>query len=540
MIEQSQRPLLPSSLSELDVLQRRANDRRSRHRQSARLFQTQWHQARTTIGSPARSIHRLPARFLLHTVIVLILPLAVVMSQLRVGMILPTSQPAIRATQDELAAPVAPLSLNTQSIIGDAPLDDDGEIPIPLSLVSRNEALAPVVVNATIAGERIYLRNGPGTEYDAVARMSIDAPVQVIGRYNDWFQVRESVDKPIYWVSGELLNIPAEQVYTLFEIQPEALPAAPQPKIATVRDSGLQLRDGPGTNYIPMTKFEAGMQLDVIERYEDWYHVGVPGGTDGWVKGEFLNIEESVVNRLLVAETIPDPNPALVGTITDNAVNLRQGPDSKYGKVGQINAGVQVDLIGKYNDWFKIQQADGSKSWVFRDLLNISERVLRRVPVTKDFPALPKPAARAKPAGGSGTAANPRLTEIPASGDVASYAVQFVGSSYKWGGASPSGFDCSGLTQYVYGKYGVKLPHNAAAQFNTRYGASVGSMDNLQAGDLVFFVRTTSNPGITHVGIYIGGGRMVGAMTPKYGVQVSNINEQYWVSRYYGAIRVSR
>ncbi len=69
--------------------------------------------------------------------------------------------------------------------------------------------------------------------------------------------------------------------------------------------------------------------------------------------------------------------------------------------------------------------------------------------------------------------------------------MRFAGSRYRYGGASPSGFDCSGFTSYVYRQYGVSLPHSSAGQFNTRYGASVGSMDNLAPGDLVFFAGTT-------------------------------------------------
>jgi SH3-like domain-containing protein len=305
---------------------------------------------------------------------------------------------------------------------------------------------------------------------------------------------------------------------TLFEVQADQIMPPPPPKVATVRETGLQLRDGPGTNYISMSKFQSGAQLELLERYQEWYHVGIPGGADGWVKGEFLSIGAGINERLLVAEEVPDPNPALVGLVAENAVNLRKGPDSKYAKVGGVNAGLKVDLVGKYNDWFQIRLADGTKAWVFNDFLNTTERVLRRIPVSKDFPALPvaKRTASSKP----GTSAN--IANIPASGDVASFAVQFAGS------------------RYVYSKYGVGLPHNAAAQFSTRYGASVGSMDNLKPGDLVFFVRTGGHRGISHVAIYIGGGRIIHAMTPRYGVQVSNVYDDYWTSHYYGAIRPNR
>ncbi|NJO85080.1 MAG: C40 family peptidase [Blastochloris sp.] len=104
---------------------------------------------------------------------------------------------------------------------------------------------------------------------------------------------------------------------------------------------------------------------------------------------------------------------------------------------------------------------------------------------------------------------------------------------------NPGGFDCSGFTSYVYRQFGVHLPHNAAAQFSTAYGASVGSIANLAPGDLVFFAGT-AGPGISHVGLHIGGGRVVHALMPGYGVQVTSLYESYWISHYAGAIRPYR
>lgn len=539
MIEQSQRPLLPSSAGELDRLQQRANKRRSQHRNSTGALSS-WNRARATFGSPIRSVKQLPARFLLHALVALVLPLAVALSQLQPAVLLPTSQPTVPEANGDFIAPVAPpLSLDGHTHAGDAPLSDEGELPMPLSLTSRSAALAPVVVPATIAGERIMLRGGPGTNYDAVTRMSAGTEIQVIGRRGDWYQIRESVDKPVYWVSGELLNLPETAIYTLFEVQDSEVPAPPPPKVGQVRETGLQLRDGPGTNYVPMAKLQAGIQVDLLERYQDWFHIGIPGGADGWVKGEFITLSDGMINRLLEAETIPDPNPAMVGVISESSVNLRQGPDSKYPKVGVSDAGMQVDLLGKHGDWYKVKLSSGTAAWVFSDFLRTSAHVARRVPVTKDFPALPSRPRTTVAASKTTRAAGPDVSSIPASGDVASYAVQFAGSRYVWGGASPSGFDCSGLTQYVYRKFGVSLPHSAAGQYSSRYGAIIRSMDQLAPGDLVFFANT-AGPGITHVALYIGGGRVIHAMTPRMGVQVSSLGERYWQSHYYGALRVSR
>jgi SH3-like domain-containing protein len=464
-----------------------------------------------------------------------VLPIAVLLGQLPPGTLTP-SQPTLTALEPnaDVVVPLAPLSIDSNEGLGDAPLPDDADIPIPLSLISLSDALAPVIVPATIMGERVNLRNGPGTEYDVVQRLSGDAPLQVIGRYNDWFQVRERADKPPVWISGELLNISEAAASTLFDVLQKDIPAPPPPKVGMVREAGLQLRDGPGTNYVPLTSLKVDTQLELIEIYQDWYHVGIPGSYDGWVKGEFLSIDTGIVQRLLVAETIPDPNPALIGRVVDNKVNLRKGPDSRYSKVGMVNADIQFDLIGKYKDWVRVRLPDGTKAWVFGDLVSASAHVMRRVPVSKDFPALPVAVSR-----NSGN--SPGLANIKASGDVASFAVQFVGYRYRWGGASPSrGFDCSGLTSYVYAQYGVRLPRTAASQYSTGVGARVGSLDSLAPGDLVFFANTGGRRGISHVGIYIGGGRLVHAMTPRYGVQVSNIYDRYWSSHFAGGIRPRR
>lgn len=91
----------------------------------------------------------------------------------------------------------------------------------------------------------------------------------------------------------------------------------------------------------------------------------------------------------------------------------------------------------------------------------------------------------------------------PANGNAVSIAVQYLGVPYVWGGADPSGFDCSGLTMYVYAQMGISLPHSAEAQY---YAGTPVSPSEMEPGDLVFF----GNP-ISHVGIYVGGGSMIHA-----------------------------
>jgi len=112
------------------------------------------------------------------------------------------------------------------------------------------------------------------------------------------------------------------------------------------------------------------------------------------------------------------------------------------------------------------------------------------------------------------------LGDIPAppsstlGGQAVAIAEQYLGVPYVWGGASPAGFDCSGLVMYVYAQLGVSLPHNAAAQYSVL--PHVPTSD-LEPGDLVFFY------GLGHVGIYIGDGMMIHAPHTGTVVQISSI-----------------
>ena len=103
---------------------------------------------------------------------------------------------------------------------------------------------------------------------------------------------------------------------------------------------------------------------------------------------------------------------------------------------------------------------------------------------------------------------------------IAEYAQRFVGLPYVWGGESPdSGFDCSGLVQYVCREHGIRMPRTAAEQFHV--GSPVKFID-LEPGDLVFLANTYK-PGVSHVGIYIGGGKWVQAQGSATGVVLNDV-----------------
>jgi hypothetical protein len=126
------------------------------------------------------------------------------------------------------------------------------------------------------------------------------------------------------------------------------------------------------------------------------------------------------------------------------------------------------------------------------------------------------------------------LARDAASSDVVDLAASLIGRPYVWGAEGPRSFDCSGLTQYVFGKFGVDLPRRAVNQSE----AGDPSGRRLQRGDLVFFSTDTRRSLVTHVGIYEGGGVMVNASKRHGRVRRDDLGEEYWAARFMFARRV--
>lgn len=320
---------------------------------------------------------------------------------------------------------------------------------------------------------------------------------------------------------------------------PVAAPAA-APLLATTTSGNVNLRGGPSTRHTVIAKLPKATKLEVIGQQDDWYRVATVKGTVGWISDDFLKVD---ANRTAApAEAVPAtatmPTRAVIASVSLGRTNLRKGPGARYASYGKLAKGARVEVLNQSGSWYQVRSPRGTVGWIARDLLTIGSQAApaatNAVPAAAQAPAtsVAPPETPVTPArqnaGGAAGATTSRL------------ALRYVGARYVWGGASPRGFDCSGLTQYVYRQVGVTLPHKASLQFSTRYGQRVSSLGALAPGDLVFFVRTTPARGITHVGLYVGNGMMVTANTPRVGVQKVNVNGKYWRTRFAGGIRPSR
>jgi cell wall-associated NlpC family hydrolase len=135
--------------------------------------------------------------------------------------------------------------------------------------------------------------------------------------------------------------------------------------------------------------------------------------------------------------------------------------------------------------------------------------------------------------------ATPPLMIVGHAADVVRTALDVLGSPYQWGGTAENGFDCSGLIQYAYGRFGIRLPRTSRGQ------ALVGSpvppvLDSLHPGDILTFAARAGG-GVTHVGMFVGEGKFIHSSTT--GVRLSRLERSdpegaYWIPRWVGVRRV--
>jgi NlpC/P60 family protein len=123
----------------------------------------------------------------------------------------------------------------------------------------------------------------------------------------------------------------------------------------------------------------------------------------------------------------------------------------------------------------------------------------------------------------------------PAWADPTALAARLIGRPYVWGAEGPREFDCSGLTQYVYGEYGIELPRRAISQ--SQVGDRVSR--RLERGDLVFFSTEPGGSLVTHVGIYERDGVMIDASKRHGKVRRDSLDDDYWTERFMFARRMS-
>ena len=260
-------------------------------------------------------------------------------------------------------------------------------------------------------------------------------------------------------------------------------PALAAHGVVTAGGSSLNVRAQSTTNSAVVGSLADGASVEIVDTVANggWYKIML-NGMEGYVSSEFVAADNASYVK-----------------VNTSSLNVRAGAGTNFDRVGSVSYGTVVKVLESANGWYHIDQG-----WISAEYT-----------VASSAAEFNSPAAAGQ--------------------KVADYALQFVGCPYVYGGSSPSGFDCSGFTKYVYNHFGVNLNRTAASQLDN--GTPV-SRNALQPGDLVLFRKGNTSKRATHAGLYIGNGKFVHASTPRTGVIVSSLSEAYYATGFVGGRRV--
>lgn len=226
---------------------------------------------------------------------------------------------------------------------------------------------------------------------------------------------------------------------------------------------------------------------ELLEDAGDWYKV-TSGKVTGYVSKQYLVTGDE-------AESIAQQEIKTVATVNTETLNVRAEKSTEAAVLSQVGNSEAFTVNSVADGWVEIS-VDDSVGYISQDYVTLAQ-------------ALPTAKTIEQVKYGDG------VSDVRAS--VVSYALQFVGNRYVWGGTSlENGVDCSGFTMRILGKYGISLPHSSKAQ--PSYGTKISSSE-AKPGDLFFY---GSGRSISHVAIYIGNGQIVHASNKRDGIKVSN------------------
>lgn len=229
----------------------------------------------------------------------------------------------------------------------------------------------------------------------------------------------------------------------------------------------------------------------ILGKQAGWYYVSYDGES-GYLSSDYV-----IEDRDGVFTTD--------GRVNGDGVNVRASAASDAESVATVDSGTPVTVNGFSDGWYAVTCQYGTTGYIRSDFVDLTSDAATSV---------------------SG---------------VVSVAKQYLGTRYAYGGSSPSGFDCSGFTMYVFKQVGVNLPHSATSQWQSGAGQKITSTSALQAGDLVFFCDPSRSLGkaCSHAGIYIGGGQFIHASSANSGgVIVSNLTSGYYNNYFVGGMRI--
>lgn len=259
--------------------------------------------------------------------------------------------------------------------------------------------------------------------------------------------------------------------------------------IADVESGNLNVRAVAAEDGKLVGKLPKNAACEVLDSDGTWAHMK-SGEVEGYVSQDYLLTGIPAKRR---AEELA----TTMARVTTDSLKVRAEANTDSEVITLVPNGEELEVIEVEGDWVKVG-LDDEEVYVSAEYVEISSELGTAITMTELLY-------------GQG------VSDVRV--DICQYAKEFLGNPYVWGGTSlTKGADCSGFVMSIFKKYGVSLPHSSRAQANS--GTTI-KVSEAQPGDLIFYGNGKT---INHVAIYIGGGQVIHASSPRTGIRISNVS----------------
>lgn len=398
---------------------------------------------------------------------------------------------------------------------------------------------------AKVTADTLNLRSEASTDSSIIKLLNQGEEVDVISDEGDWLKV--SSDGTEGYVSKDYVQINEETETTTPET-PTETPTTENPSktgtttVTSKVNQDTQIRILPLINSNVLGNISSGATVKIITSTNKWTFVETDT-ISGWILNTNLgekitsnnteptetnNNEENTDTETTTETTAGNDiiyDTAVTKYISGSSVYVRTMPTTDSDIVTSLIKNTDITVTGENGDWYKVKHGNFegyiSKQFVSDEQVEQTNRHMS----LEDTTTLQENVEQIN-----------NSNQSSLGQEIVEYAKQYLGYPYVYGGAGSSSFDCSGFTMYVYKNFGYSLSHSARAQ--SKMGTYV-EKENLQPGDLVFFLDYETMDDIGHCGIYIGDGNFIHASSGTgYCVKISTLLSGSYDRRYATARRL--
>lgn len=435
-------------------------------------------------------------------------------------------------------------------------------IVIMLAIVFTNKVKAATGIVTT---ETLNLRSEPSTSSSVVELLNADEELEIISEEGNWYKVKHGsnegyVSKDYVELNGTLEEEP--DTTTGNENNPTNSDNNTSTNNNVVNNGIVTLKNDTTIKILPLInassigEAKSGDEVEIITSTNKWVFIQTDE-LSGWILNPEIEIvitepENNEEDTEQEPENSDDENLDEENQNEDNqeeepstnssdttytesstkyvnasSIYVRSEPSTDSEIVTTLIRDTDVTVTGESGDWYKVKYGDYA-GYIYKELLSDTK--------TETTNRSGSEVDRTANAASESQVQETANTTSSKGEEIVAYAKQYLGCPYVYGGSGSSSFDCSGFTMYVYQHFGYSLSHSAMAQ--SKVGTYV-EKENLQPGDLVFFLEWDTMDEIGHCGIYLGDGNFIHASSGSgYCVKISNLNTGSYCTRYETARRL--